>query len=188
MLDEARITSSSGKSVDLKNCIIILTSNLGAKDNENNNIGFGTSLERSGEEDRALKDFFRPEMRNRIDQICKFRKLDTLAIKKIVVKFVDELKASLADKNIRMVMAETVVQHLAREGYDSKMGARPLARKIDELIRVPMSKKILFENLRDCTVFLEMSNTTVDFRVVWDPVKPTVNEQGIIVVENKNDH
>jgi len=126
MLDEARITSSSGKSVDLKNCIIILTSNLGARDNENNNIGFGTSLERSGEEDRALKDFFRPEMRNRIDQICKFKKLDMLAIKKIVVKFVDELKASLTEKNIRLVMSEKVVEHLADQGYDSKMGARPL--------------------------------------------------------------
>ena len=186
MLDEARITSSSGKSVDLKNCIIILTSNLGARDNENNNIGFGTSLERSGEEDRALKDFFRPEMRNRIDQICKFKKLDMLAIKKIVVKFVDELKASLTEKNIRLVMSEKVVEHLADQGYDSKMGARPLARKIDELIRVPLSRRILFDKIRDCTIYLEMSGDNVDFRTEFNAVATGVNEEGIIVVKSNH--
>jgi ATP-dependent Clp protease ATP-binding subunit ClpA len=138
MLDEGHITSSAGKRVNVKNCIIIMTSNLGSRDNENNNIGFGTDLERTGEEDRALKDFFKPEMRNRIDKICKFVKLDTLAIKKIVVKFVDELKTSLATKQIRLTLSEAVVDMLAVKGYDSKMGARPLSRKIDEQIRVPL--------------------------------------------------
>ena len=185
MLDEARITSSSGKSVDLKNCIIILTSNLGAKDNENNNIGFATNLERSGEEDRALKDFFKPEMRNRIDQIVKFKKLDMLAIKKIVVKFVDELKASLAEKNIKIALSERVVEHLAEQGYDSKMGARPLARKIDELIRVPLSKRILFDGIHDCTIFVEMSGNNVDFRTEFHAA-PAVNAEGIIVVNSSN--
>jgi ATP-dependent Clp protease ATP-binding subunit ClpA len=93
MLDEARITSTNGKTVDLKNCIIIMTSNLGARDNENNNIGFGQSLERTGSEDKAMKEFFKPELRNRIDQICKFNKLDTLAIKKVVVKFLEDRKS-----------------------------------------------------------------------------------------------
>jgi ATP-dependent Clp protease ATP-binding subunit ClpA len=185
MLDEAKITSSNGKTVDLKNCIIIMTSNLGAKDNENNNIGFATSLERSGEEDRALKDFFKPEMRNRIDQICKFQKLDLLAIKKIVVKFVDDLKISLAEKSIKLVLSEKVIEHLATEGYDSKMGARPLARKIDELIRVPLSKRILFDKINNCTVYLEMSNKNVDFRTEFHAV-PTVNAEGIIVVNSSN--
>ena len=87
MLDEARITSSNGKTVDLKNCIIIMTSNLGARDNESNNIGFGQDLEKTGSEDKAMKEFFKPELRNRIDQVCKFVKLDTLAVKKVVVKF-----------------------------------------------------------------------------------------------------
>jgi ATP-dependent Clp protease ATP-binding subunit ClpA len=112
MLDEARITSSAGKTVDLKNCIIIMTSNLGARDNENNNIGFAQNLERSGEEDRAMKEFFRPELRNRIDQICKFSKLDSLAIKKIVVKFIAELQTSLMDKNIRLTLSEPVIDLL----------------------------------------------------------------------------
>lgn len=165
MLDEGYITGSNGKRVSCLNTIIILTSNLGARDNENNNIGFGTELEKSGEEDRAMKDFFRPELRNRIDQICKFRKLDTLAVKKIVVKFIDTLKQSLEPKNIRLSLAEDVIDYLADKGYDSKMGARPLSRKIDELIRVPLSKRILFDRLSDCNILATMCGETVEFSV-----------------------
>jgi ATP-dependent Clp protease ATP-binding subunit ClpA len=185
LLDEARITSSNGKTVDCKNVIVIMTSNLGARDNENNNIGFAQSLERSGEEDRALKEFFRPELRNRIDQICKFQKLDTLAIKKIVVKFVDELKASLAQRQIHLTLSEAVIDLLAQRGYDSKMGARPLGRKIDELIRVPLSKRILFDQLTNCHIRAEVAGDGVAFETVPAPVTTTgtVDEQGIIVLE-----
>ena len=159
-----------------------MTSNLGARDNETNNIGFATDLEKSGEEDRAMKEFFKPELRNRIDQVCKFKKLDSLAIKKIVVKFVNELKGSLSSKNIRLNLTESAIEYLADKGYDSKMGARPLNRKIDELLRVPLSKKILFENLKDCTVYATLHNEEILFRVEAT-VTPTVNEHGIIVVE-----
>jgi ATP-dependent Clp protease ATP-binding subunit ClpA len=183
MLDEARITSSNGKTVDLKNSIIIMTSNLGARDNENNNIGFGQNLERSGEEDRAMKEFFKPELRNRIDCICKFNKLDTLAIKKIVVKFVEELQQSLLVKNIRLTLAESVIDMLADKGYDSKMGARPLSRKIDELIRVPLSKRILFDRLDNCSIHAVMLNNMVDFIVDESATVPVVNEQGYIVLD-----
>jgi ATP-dependent Clp protease ATP-binding subunit ClpA len=181
MLDEAKITSSNGKTVDLKNCIIIMTSNLGARDNENNNIGFSQSLEKTGEEDRAMKDFFRPELRNRIDKVCKFNKLDTLAVKKIVIKFVDELKHSLSNKNIRLSLTEALMDHLADKGYDSKMGARPLSRKIDELIRVPLSKKILFDRLENCAIVADIENDLVKFDVEQDAVG-TVNAEGIIIV------
>jgi ATP-dependent Clp protease ATP-binding subunit ClpA len=180
MLDEGHITSANGKRVDVKNCIIIMTSNLGAQANDANNIGFG-SLEKSGEEDRAMKDFFRPELRNRIDKICKFTKLDTLAIKKIVLKFVDELKASMTHKNIRLALTEPVIDHLADKGYDSKMGARPLSRKIDELIRVPLSKQMLFDRLENCTITAVMAGDTVEFSVEQDAVS-IVNAEGIIIV------
>ena len=180
MLDEGHITSANGKRVDVKNCIIIMTSNLGAQANDTNNIGFG-SLEKSGEEDRAMKDFFRPELRNRIDKICKFTKLDTLAIKKIVLKFVDELKASMTHKNIRLVLTEPVIDYLADKGYDSKMGARPLSRKIDELIRVPLSKRMLFDRLENCTITAVMATDVVEFEIEQDTVS-TVNASGIIVV------
>ena len=180
MLDEGHITSANGKRVDVKNCIIIMTSNLGAQANDANNIGFG-SLEKSGEEDRAMKDFFRPELRNRIDRICKFNKLDTLAIKKIVLKFVDELKASMTHKNIRLLLTEPVIDHLADKGYDSKMGARPLSRKIDELIRVPLSKRMLFDRLENCTITAVMKDDAVEFDIEQDAVT-TVNSEGIIIV------
>ena len=188
MLDEARITSSAGKTVDLKNSIIIMTSNLGARDNENNNIGFGTSLERTGEEDRAMKDFFRPELRNRIDQICRFAKLDTLAIKKIVIKFVAELQASLAEKRIRLTLSESVIDLLAEKGYDSKMGARPLGRKIDELIRVPLSKKILFDRLTDCNLQAVLVDDQVQFVVETGQVapQPVVTADGYIVLDDSS--
>jgi ATP-dependent Clp protease ATP-binding subunit ClpA len=183
MLDEARITSSNGKTVDLKNAIIIMTSNLGARDNENNNIGFSTLLEKSGEEDKAMKDFFKPELRNRIDRVCKFAKLDTLAVKKVVVKFVEELQSSLAAKQIRLTLTESVIDMLAEKGYDKKMGARPLGRKIDELIRVPLSKRILFDRLENCTIHAVMKDDKIDF-MIEEVVKPVVNEQGYIVLDN----
>jgi ATP-dependent Clp protease ATP-binding subunit ClpA len=182
MLDEGHITSANGKRVDVKNCIIIMTSNLGARDNENNNIGFGTELERTGSEDKALKDFFRPELRNRIDAIVKFKKLDLLAIKKIVVKFIDELKGSLTSKNIKLNIAESVIEYLANQGYDPKMGARPLSRKIDELIRVPLSKKILFDQLRNCTINVGMVDDQIEF-ITETHLLPGINSEGIICVD-----
>jgi ATP-dependent Clp protease ATP-binding subunit ClpA len=184
MLDEARITSSNGKTVNLKNCIIIMTSNLGAKDNENNNIGFGQSLERTGSEDRAMKEFFKPELRNRIDQICKFQKLDMLAVKKVVVKFVDELKISLSAKNIKLNLSERAIDLLAEKGYDSKMGARPLGRKIDELIRVPLSKRILFDRLENCTIHADVIGDNIEFVVDSTPLLPGVNKQGFIILDD----
>jgi ATP-dependent Clp protease ATP-binding subunit ClpA len=183
MLDEGRLTSANGKTVNLKNTIIIMTSNLGARDNEANNIGFGQSLEKTGSEDRAMKEFFKPELRNRIDQICKFTKLDKLAIKKIVVKFVDELQASLNAKGIRLTLSEAVVDLLAEKGYDPKMGARPLARKIDELIRVPLSKRILFDQLSDCALHADLDGEAVTFTVEEPQPLPVVNEEGFIVLD-----
>jgi ATP-dependent Clp protease ATP-binding subunit ClpA len=180
MLDEGVITSSNGKKANCKNCIIIMTSNLGARDSEANNIGFG-SFEKLGEDDKAVKEFFKPELRNRIDQIVKFTKLDTLAIKKVVIKFVDELKISLNAKGIRLNLSEAVVDMLADRGYDPKMGARPLSRKIDQLIRVPLSKKILFDRLTDCDITVNMLGDQVEFDVV-PRSNIGVAEDGIIKV------
>lgn len=185
MLDEGVLTGANGKKVSCKNTIIIMTSNLGARDNENNNIGFG-SMEKTGEEDRAMRDFFKPELRNRIDQICKFKKLDSLAIKKIVVKFLGELQASLAARNIRLNCTEPVIEYLAEHGYDSKMGARPLSRKIDELIRVPLSKKILFEQVRDANVTATLVDDKIVFESSPNVSNSHVDENGFIQIDNQN--
>jgi ATP-dependent Clp protease ATP-binding subunit ClpA len=185
LLDEGRITGTNGKTVNAKNTIVIMTSNLGARDGERNNIGFGDQ-EKTGESERALKEYFKPELRNRIDMICKFTKLDTLAIKKIVVKFTNELKTVLAQQhNIDLVLDETVIQHLADTGYDDKMGARPLSRKIDELIRVPLSKRILFERIKNSNIIARMNNDVVEFDIVSKQLESNVviDDNGYIRVE-----
>jgi ATP-dependent Clp protease ATP-binding subunit ClpA len=181
MLDEGRITGSNGKEVNCKNTIIIMTSNLGSSDSERNNIGFGNQ-EKTGEDDKAIKEFFKPEFRNRVDLICKFKKLDLLAIKKIVVKFTEELKKTLIDKhNISLNLTEPVIEYLAENGYDSKMGARPLARKIDELIRVPISKKILFERIKNATINVTLVDGKIEFNSVQKQTA-RVGEDGIIEI------
>lgn len=181
IMDEGTVSGSNGKTVSVKNCVVILTSNLGAQDNEKNSIGFSTSLERSGEEDNAVKEYFKPELRNRLDMICKFNKLDLLSIKKIVAKFVDELRKSLKDKNIKISLSEPLVNHLADVGYDPKMGARPLSRKIDELIKVPLSKKILFENIKDCDLKIDIKEGEVIFHT--NSKNDSTTNKGFIVLD-----
>jgi ATP-dependent Clp protease ATP-binding subunit ClpA len=182
MLDEGTITGSNGKKVNCKNTVIIMTSNLGSADNERNNIGFGEA-EKSGEDDKALKEFFKPEFRNRLDLVCKFNKLDMLSVKKIVIKFTEDLKKALADKhNIMFSLSEEVIEHLAEAGYDKKMGARPLARKIDELVRIPLSKKILFEQIKNATVTAVLdSEKKIVFNTLCKLIAK-VNNNGIIEV------
>jgi ATP-dependent Clp protease ATP-binding subunit ClpA len=185
IMDQGTITGSNGKTVSVKNSIVIMTSNLGARDNENNAIGFGVDLERSGEEDRAVREYFRPELRNRMDLICKFNKLDMFSIKKIVAKFIDELRGGLANKNISLSISETLIEHLARVGYDPKMGARPLSRKIDELIKVPLSKKILFDRLQDVSLIADYRDQQVvfDTAIRRNSTKTGVDSKGYIVVD-----
>ena len=181
MLDEGRITGSNGKEVNCKNTIIIMTSNLGSSDSERNNIGFGNQ-EKTGEDDKAIKEFFKPEFRNRVDLICKFKKLDLLSIKKIVVKFTEELKKTLMDKhNISLNLTEPVIEYLAENGYDNKMGARPLARKIDVMIRVPISKKILFERIKNATINVTLVDDKIEFNSVQKQTA-RVGEDGIIEI------
>lgn len=181
MLDEGQITGSNGKVVNCKNTIIIMTSNLGSSDSERANIGFG-STEKIGEDDKALKEFFKPEFRNRLDLICKFNKLDMLAIKKIVVKFTEDLKKTVLDKhNITLNLTEEAIEYLADKGYDKKMGARPLARKIDELIRVPLSKKILFERIKNANIVVNLTGDDITFEVA-QKLTAKVNDDGIIEI------
>jgi len=184
LMDEGTISSSNGKKADARNAIVILTSNLGASANEQNHIGFGRDLQKTNEDDKAVKDFFKPEFRNRLDGICKFNKLDNLSIRKIVSKFIKEVNDLLSEKSIRIRLTEAAVDHLIEVGYDSKLGARPLGRKINDLIKVPLSKKILFGGIAANSVIevdygTEFMFNTVDTTV---PSAPSVNEAGYIVV------
>jgi ATP-dependent Clp protease ATP-binding subunit ClpA len=187
LMDEGMVTGSSGKKANARNAIIIMTSNLGAADNERNTIGFSKQLQKSGEDDRAVKDYFRPEFRNRLDAICKFNKLDDTAMRKIVAKFIDELNESLTERNMRVRLTATAVDYLIKEGFDAKMGARPLARKINELIKVPLSKKILFEKIANgSAVNINCIDDALEFDVAFyntTDVLPQVDKDGFIVLE-----
>jgi ATP-dependent Clp protease ATP-binding subunit ClpA len=146
LMDNGFITGSNGKKADGRNAIIIMTSNLGAADAEKNAVGFG-SLERDSDPKDAVNRFFSPEFRNRLDGTIRFGKLDQKTMAKIVKKFVDELNELIKDKNIHIKPTTQAVEYLISKGFDSKMGARPLQRVIDNMIKKPLSKEILFGKL-----------------------------------------
>jgi ATP-dependent Clp protease ATP-binding subunit ClpA len=146
LMDNGFITGSNGKKADGRNAIIIMTSNLGAAEAEKNGVGFG-SLERDSDPKDAVNRFFAPEFRNRLDGIVKFGKLSHPTMIKIVKKFIDDLNALVKDKNIHVKPTADAVELLIATGFNSKMGARPLQRTIDEMIKKPLSKEILFGKL-----------------------------------------
>ena len=146
LMDNGFVTGSNGKKADGRNAIIIMTSNLGAADAEKNNVGFG-GLERDGDPKDAVNKFFAPEFRNRLDGMIRFGKLDQETMIKVVKKFIDELNALVKDRNIHVKPSVEAVEFLIEKGFDKKMGARPLQRTIDEFIKKPLSKEILFGKL-----------------------------------------
>jgi len=186
LMDEGVVTSSNGKKADARNTIIILTSNLGAAANEQNAIGFGRSLTRTGEDDKAVKDFFKPEFRNRLDGVCKFTSLDHESVRKVVFKFIGEVNDLLVDRGLKITLTEGAVEFLVKEGFDPKMGARPMARKINTLIKVPLSKKILFEKIpADSIITVDIKDGQAVFKVATAIVAPSiscVDENGFISV------
>lgn len=185
IMDEGTITSSNGKKADCRNAMVILTSNLGAADNEKNNIGFGKELQKSQEDDRAVKEFFKPEFRNRLDGIVKFSKLDDLSMRKIVSKFIGELNDLLTDKQLRVRLTEAAVDELITTGFDPKMGARPLQRKINDLIKVPLSKRILFDKIAPVsTIIIDFHNKEFTFQPIANTDSTyRIDENGYIVLE-----
>lgn len=175
-MDNGFITGSNAKQADGRNCILLMTSNLGARDNENNTIGFG-ELERDGEDDKAVKKFFAPEFRNRLDAVIKFNSLGKSVVSQIVKKFISELNNQLKDKNIEIDIKEDAVKYLAANGYDKKMGARPLGRLIDNEIKSPLSRKVLFGELVNGG---KVSITTIDDKLnfeISEMPKPLTKEQ-----------
>ena len=146
LMDNGFVTGSNGKKADARNAVVIMTSNLGAREMEKNGVGFG-NLEREGEDDTAVNDFFAPEFRNRLDGIIKFGKLDKATSSLIVDKFIKETNDLVKDKGIFVILTDNAKQHLIKKGFNKKMGARPLQRVIDQDIKKPMSKEVLFGDL-----------------------------------------
>ena len=162
-MDNGFVTGSNGKQADGRNCILIMTSNLGAADNEKNTIGFG-DLSKDGEDDKAVKKFFAPEFRNRLDAIVKFGGLSSETVRVIVDKFMRELNTQIKDKGVEIILTEDARDWLAKQGYNPKMGARPLNRLIDNEIKSPLSRKILFGELKNGgRVFVNVVDSKLEF-------------------------
>ena len=147
VMDNGKVTGSDGKEADARNCVLILTTNLGAEQAEKNSIGFGADDE-DDYEDTELKKYFTPEFRNRLDGVVTFNKLDKNIMIKITAKFLKELKDMLVEKNIQVEITNECIDYLIDKGFDRKMGARPLQRVIDKDIKRPLSKEMLFGDLK----------------------------------------
>jgi ATP-dependent Clp protease ATP-binding subunit ClpA len=147
VMDHGSLTDHNGKKIDFRNVILIMTTNAGASDMARAAIGFGSS-KRTGEDVEALNRLFTPEFRNRLDSVIPFNSLPTPVIHKVVQKFVMQLETQLAERNVTFDLAPDAIAWLAERGYDEKMGARPLARVIQENIKKPLADEILFGKLK----------------------------------------
>jgi len=147
MMDNGFVTGSNGKQADCRNLILIITTNAGASDAEKNQIGFGT--QETEYSDKALKKFFAPEFRNRLDAVITFGKLTKETMIKIVGKFMVEVKEQVKDKGIKIKINDDAIDWLIEKGFDAKMGARPLQRVIDKDIKRPLAKMMLFGELKN---------------------------------------
>ena len=147
MMDNGFITGSNGKRADCRNLILILTTNAGAQSAEKNQIGFGSQAKDYSDAD--LKKFFTPEFRNRLDGIITFNKLAKETMVKVVDKFIDEVREQVKEKGVRIKINKEATDWLIEQGFDSKMGARPLQRVIDKEIKRDLAKMMLFGELKN---------------------------------------
>jgi ATP-dependent Clp protease ATP-binding subunit ClpA len=145
IMDDATLTDNNGAKIDFQNVIIIMTSNLGAK--QANVMGF--NKDDTLNTDKAVNTFFAPEFRNRLDEIVKFNQLDEDIVIKVVGKFIADLADTLKEKNIKLSLTMKAKKELAKLGYDKAMGARPLARVIRDKIKEPLTDEILFGDLKE---------------------------------------
>jgi ATP-dependent Clp protease ATP-binding subunit ClpA len=151
VMDHGTLTDAQGRATDFQNVVIIMTTNAGAAQMESGNIGLSApATEKSTHKrDKSIKNFFSPEFRNRLDGIIHFNKLKKEFVLLVVDKFLSELEQKLLKKKVILQVSEEIRSWLAETGFDEKMGARPLTRIIDEKIKKPLSKEIIFGKLKD---------------------------------------
>lgn len=148
VMDHGKLTDAQGRTTNFKNVVLIMTSNAGAREAESSTIGIAPEQDlKSVKQEKALKNTFSPEFRNRLDSIVQFSALSEDLIIKIVDKFLVELETKLLAKNIEIIVDLEAKKWLARKGFDPKMGARPMARLIDQQIKRRLSSEILFGKL-----------------------------------------
>jgi ATP-dependent Clp protease ATP-binding subunit ClpA len=148
VMDHGKLTDNNGRTTDFSNVMLIMTSNVGARDIQASPIGFSNVI-RLGDDDKEFRRVFSPEFRNRLDARVRFAPLEPAVMGRIVQKFLSELKAQLAQKDVSLKVTDAAVEWLAERGYDQLLGARPLARVITEYVKRPLSDELLFGKLAD---------------------------------------
>jgi ATP-dependent Clp protease ATP-binding subunit ClpA len=177
VMDHGKLTDHNGKQVDFRNVIIIMTTNAGAADMARPAYGF-TRTKREGDDTEAVNRLFTPEFRNRLDAIISFGHLPKEVVQKVVDKFVLQLEAQLADRNVTIELADEARDWLVEHGYDEAMGARPMGRLIQMTIKTPLADDILFGRLKDGGAVRVVVKTdeiglqTLGFEYPEGPVKP----------------
>ena len=146
VMDHGKLTDHNGRAVNFRNVVLIMTSNAGASDMARAAVGFGRDR-REGEDTEAIERMFTPEFRNRLDAVISFAPLPAEVILQVVEKFVLQLEAQLMDRGVHIELTRRAAEWLANKGYDDKMGARPLARVIQEEIKKPLAEELLFGKL-----------------------------------------
>ncbi|MDE2384234.1 MAG: ATP-dependent Clp protease ATP-binding subunit ClpA [Alphaproteobacteria bacterium] len=146
VMDHGKLTDHNGKQVDFRNVVLIMTTNAGAADMARTAIGFGSSV-RTGDDQEAINRLFTPEFRNRLDAVVSFGHLPKEVVRKVVEKFILQLEAQLAERQVNIELSAEAADWLADKGYDQQMGARPLARVIQEEVKKPLAEELLFGKL-----------------------------------------
>ena len=177
VMDNGFVTGSNGKSADARNAVLILTTNLGAKEAEQNAIGFNDDMEKDYE-DTSLKKYFSPEFRNRLDGVITFGKLSKPVMMKIVGKFLVELKNMVSNKTVDITVSDEALDYLVEKGFDKRMGARPLQRVIDKEIKRPLSRELLFGSLKNGgSLTVDISNDEIVLNTVAQTEEVTENAE-----------
>ncbi|MGH1403864.1 MAG: ATP-dependent Clp protease ATP-binding subunit ClpA [Alphaproteobacteria bacterium] len=173
VMDYGKLTDNNGKTIDFRNVILIMTSNAGASDMAKTPIGFGREVgDTDYAENETVMKTFTPEFRNRLDAIVPFQNLKAGTVEKVVDKFVIQLEAQLSDKNVTIELSEKARKYLAEKGYDVTMGARPLARIIQEKIKRPLAEEILFGALEKGGLsVIDYDGTDLTFKYENEPRK-----------------
>jgi ATP-dependent Clp protease ATP-binding subunit ClpA len=147
IMDHGKLTDHNGKQIDFRNVILIMTTNAGAADLAKQAFGF-TRTKREGDDQEAINRMFAPEFRNRLDAVISFGHLPKEIVAKVVDKFVLQLEAQLADRNVTIELSDEARSWLVEHGYDETMGARPMARLIQTTIKTPLADEVLFGKLK----------------------------------------
>ena len=148
VMDHGTLTDNNGRKADFRSVILIMTTNAGAETASRASIGF-TLQDHSSDAMEVIKKSFTPEFRNRLDTIIQFGRLSHEVIKSVVDKFLTELQVQLEDKHVQLLVSDAAKGWLAERGYDAMMGARPMARLIQDKIKRPLAEQILFGELAD---------------------------------------